>query len=167
MAPPLEALVAEDTKDYFYNGSKPKYLAFEIKSISYSDGYTQAKAIILCEQYLPFPEFEGKPFKVPTPSTWKLVDGQWYWWVDPQQVSQTPFGRMKAGAGAPAAQLAMPKPEDVLMQRAIVGMALDLLETARQPRTTVQAPFQWDASGEWRATYMRIPPHSERSGSST
>ena len=59
------------------------------------------------------------------------------------------------------------KPDDAMMQRAIVGIALDLLETARHPRTTVQTPFQWDATGEWRASYMRIPPNSERSGSST
>ena len=59
------------------------------------------------------------------------------------------------------------KPDDAVMQRAIVGIALDLLESARQPRTTVQAPFQWDSTGEWRATYMRIPPKSERSGSTT
>ena len=52
------------------------------------------------------------------------------------------------------------KPDDAVMQRAIVEMALDLLETARHPRTTVQTPFQWDASGEWRVTYMRIPPSS-------
>jgi hypothetical protein len=54
-----------------------------------------------------------------------------------------------------------------MMQRAIVGIALDLLETARHPRTTVQTPFQWDTTGDWRTTYMRIPPSSERSGSST
>jgi D-proline reductase (dithiol) PrdB len=53
------------------------------------------------------------------------------------------------------------KPYDAAMQRAIVGVALDLLETARHPRTTVQAPFQWDANGDWRASYMRIPPASE------
>lgn len=50
------------------------------------------------------------------------------------------------------------KPDDAAMQRAIVAMALDLLEAARHPRTTVQTPFQWDATGEWRDTYMRIPP---------
>ena len=48
------------------------------------------------------------------------------------------------------------KPFDAAMQRAIVDIALDALETARHPRTTVQAPFQWDASGEWRSSYMRI-----------
>ena len=110
-----EALVAEDTKDFFYNGNKTKYLSFEIKSITYSDGYTRAKAVVACEQFLPFPGFEGKPFPVPTPSHWKLVDGQWYWWVDPQQLGMTPFGlKMKPGPGVPAGQITMPNPEEVL-----------------------------------------------------
>jgi hypothetical protein len=59
------------------------------------------------------------------------------------------------------------KPYDAVMQRTIVGIALDLLETARHPRTSVQTPFQWDETGEWRATYLRIPPNSERSESSS
>lgn len=36
------------------------------------------------------------------------------------------------------------RPNDVAMQRDIVGLALDTLEHAVAPRTTVQAPFQWD-----------------------
>jgi hypothetical protein len=48
------------------------------------------------------------------------------------------------------------KPDDATMQQEIVGMALNLLETARYPRTTIQTPFQWDATGEWRATYMQL-----------
>lgn len=48
------------------------------------------------------------------------------------------------------------KPFDVDMQRQIVGMGLDLLEYARVPGTTVQTPFQWDETGEWRQTYMQI-----------
>lgn len=55
------------------------------------------------------------------------------------------------------------KPYDASMQRAVVGLALDLLESARYPRTTVQAPFQWDSTGEWRATYMQIPSNAEQS----
>jgi len=59
------------------------------------------------------------------------------------------------------------KPDDSMMQRAIVGIALDLLETARHPRTTVQTPFCWDITGEWRGTYMQIPKNSGKSGPST
>jgi hypothetical protein len=47
------------------------------------------------------------------------------------------------------------KPYDAEMQRAIVGMGLDLLEQARFPRTTLQTPFRWDDDA-WRAGYMRV-----------
>jgi hypothetical protein len=44
------------------------------------------------------------------------------------------------------------------MQRAIVGLGLDLLEGAAAPRTTVQAPFRWAADDAWRAVYARVDP---------
>lgn len=47
-------------------------------------------------------------------------------------------------------------PYDVAMQRAIVGMALELIEKAPFPRTTVQAPFRWPGGDAWRANYMRV-----------
>ena len=44
------------------------------------------------------------------------------------------------------------------MQQAVIGTALDLLEKAWQPRTTVQAPFAWtpDENDLWRDRYMRV-----------
>ncbi len=48
------------------------------------------------------------------------------------------------------------KPYDAAMQRCIVGMGLDLLESARAPRTTVQTPFVWSEDQSWRDNYMRI-----------
>ena len=48
------------------------------------------------------------------------------------------------------------KPYDTTMQRAIVGMALDLLEMARFSRTTIQTPFTWDTVGDWRKEYMKV-----------
>ncbi len=48
------------------------------------------------------------------------------------------------------------KPYDTDMQHAIVGQALDLLETARLPRTTVQAPFKWSDDASWRSNYARV-----------
>ncbi|TAK79518.1 MAG: hypothetical protein EPO16_01930 [Dehalococcoidia bacterium] len=47
------------------------------------------------------------------------------------------------------------KPYDVAMQRSIVGTALDLLEGARHPMTTVQTPYAWDESGAWREAASR------------
>jgi len=49
-------------------------------------------------------------------------------------------------------------PWDGEMQRAIVGHALDLLETATLPRTTVQSPFRWSDDSSWKDGYARIDP---------
>jgi len=48
------------------------------------------------------------------------------------------------------------KPDDRAMQCAIVGMGLDLLETASAPRTTVQTAFLWSEDQSWRDNYMRL-----------
>jgi len=48
------------------------------------------------------------------------------------------------------------KPYDVAMQRRIVALGLDLLESARAPRTTVQSPFVWSADQAWRDDFMRV-----------
>jgi hypothetical protein len=48
------------------------------------------------------------------------------------------------------------KPWNVEMQRHIVGRALDLLESAVAPRTTVQTPFLWSEDFSWRERYARI-----------
>jgi hypothetical protein len=93
-----EALVADDTKEFFYSHNKPSYLSFEIGKIQYSDGYKRAKATVICEQYVMLPGFADKPMKVPTPSSWKLVKGKWYWYVDKNEIGNSPFGKMVPGA---------------------------------------------------------------------
>jgi hypothetical protein len=103
-----DALVAEDTKDFYFASNKPKYLSFEIQRIDYSEGFTRAKATILCEQYVMMPGFADKPLKVPTPSSWKLVDGQWYWYVDQTALRQSPFGLMTPGPGGQSGLPAVP-----------------------------------------------------------
>jgi hypothetical protein len=50
------------------------------------------------------------------------------------------------------------KPYDAEMQRTIVGYALDLLETARLPRTTVQTQFRWSDDETWKQNYARLDP---------
>ena len=48
------------------------------------------------------------------------------------------------------------KPDDRAMQQATLGHALDLLESARLPRTTVQTPFRWSEDESWRSVYARV-----------
>jgi hypothetical protein len=49
-------------------------------------------------------------------------------------------------------------PYDRDMQRATAGHALDLLEVATLPRTTVQSPFRWSDDDSWKERYARIDP---------
>lgn len=98
-----EQYVAEDSKDFFYNANKPRYFSFEISRIEYSENFTKAKATVIAETVVPVPGFMDKPMKVPIPSYWKVIEGQWYWYVDLERISMTPWGKMKGGtAGAPA-----------------------------------------------------------------
>jgi hypothetical protein len=48
------------------------------------------------------------------------------------------------------------KPYDAVMQRRIVSFALDLLESARLPRTTVQTPFRWSDDESWKQNYAKV-----------
>lgn len=48
------------------------------------------------------------------------------------------------------------KPWDKEMQRAIMDMALDLLQYACQSRTTVQTPFIWSEDETWRQVFMHV-----------
>jgi hypothetical protein len=104
-----EELVAEDTKDFFYSGNKPKYLGCDLSKIDYSNNFTKANVVMVCEMYIMMPGFADRPMKVPTPSAWKLVDGKWYWWVDQDALRNTPWGRMTAGE-YPAKGAAPPPP---------------------------------------------------------
>jgi len=45
------------------------------------------------------------------------------------------------------------RPNDPASQAVTLAMALDLLETARQPRTTRQSPLKWNGAADWKDDY--------------
>lgn len=49
-------------------------------------------------------------------------------------------------------------PWERAMQHAIVAGALELLTSAREPRVTVTAPFEWPIDDDWRPRYARVDP---------
>ena len=51
------------------------------------------------------------------------------------------------------------KPGDREMQRQIVSLALDVVDSAIVPRTSVQAPVRW-GSDDWRNAFMEIGEHN-------
>jgi len=48
------------------------------------------------------------------------------------------------------------KPGDPEGQRGLVAMALDLLEVARAPRTTVESPYRWAENSSWKEDFYRL-----------
>lgn len=102
--------VAEDSKDFFFAMQKPRFLSIEIMKITYSNHFTRAQATVNCEEQVNIPGLP--PMKMPRTSLWKLVGGQWYWYVDANEPRRTPFGPMKplspAGRGS-SGPLQLPK----------------------------------------------------------
>lgn len=54
------------------------------------------------------------------------------------------------------------KPFDVENQRTLLGMALDLLESAPGPRTTRQTPFRWADDAAWKRDFYRLDMTAEQ-----
>jgi hypothetical protein len=48
------------------------------------------------------------------------------------------------------------EPFDRPMQESVVGLALDLLDTAEAGGTTVQAPFAWRQGDAWKETVFTV-----------
>jgi len=86
-----EALVAEDTKDYYYNLNKPDFTRFELLDVQFSDNFKKATATTLCAQTIMQPGFPRGEWNLKVPSLWKFEDGNWYWYVNQKQ-QMTPVG---------------------------------------------------------------------------
>ena len=97
-----EAIVAEDTKDYYYDIGKPDITKYELLEIHYSDNFTHATATTQCAQKVLLPGFPMGEWNVKVPSLWKFENGNWYWSVNQREV-MTPVGiinRVEPGNGA-------------------------------------------------------------------
>jgi hypothetical protein len=94
-------MVADDTKDLFIGSSKPSYLSFELKSIRYYDDFTKAEVMLLVNRLLPIQGFMGHPLPTRMNSRWKVENGEWCFFVDPQRdMPVTPFGGLPVPGGA-------------------------------------------------------------------
>ena len=81
-----EGWIAEDTKDYYYGGSKPEIRKFEVLSIEFSDHFTHTKAITRCTEPVVVAGFPPGDMTVNIPSLWKLENGNWFLYEDPDKI---------------------------------------------------------------------------------
>ena len=89
-----DSLVAEDSKDYFFAMEKLPFKGFDgPKSIVYSADFQKADVIMTVDTELRSPRLGTMHIRPDHASTWKVVDGQWYWYHVKPTFIDTPFGR--------------------------------------------------------------------------
>ena len=96
-----EDFVASDTKDFYYEMRKPEVGGFTIQKIEYEAGLQKAKVTISTQTQLRIPGAAPIAMTVPVPTTWKIEDGKWCWYMA-QDYVDTPFGRVKVAKPDPA-----------------------------------------------------------------
>ena len=86
-----EAIVAQESKDYYYESKKPDLKSFEIVKIEYSPGFKNAvvsirrKVEVLMMGALVPMQFVDR-------TNWKIEKGKWCWYIDKSTLLDTPFG---------------------------------------------------------------------------
>ena len=106
-----ETLMADDTKDYWYEGPKPEINRFEILDAQYSEHFTRAKVFTQCSQKIVTPNFPPGEFSLKIPTTWRFENGNWYLYVD-QSKLLSPMGlEVKTTTGPPSGS-ASPIPKE-------------------------------------------------------
>lgn len=87
------SLVAEESQDAFFNQAKSRVRSFEINEVRWSKEFQDARVLTLCEREILVPPSGPQMIKMPVESAWKLVDGNWFWYVPAASgCKDTPFG---------------------------------------------------------------------------
>jgi hypothetical protein len=89
------ALVAEDTKDYFFDSGRPDLQSVVIDKVELSDNNTRALVTVKVKRMMIVPGMVGQVFEFPGVSAWKFENGDWFWYVDQSAGLDTPFGKIK------------------------------------------------------------------------
>jgi hypothetical protein len=105
-----EQLVADDSKDFYYDSTKPDIKSFKIGKIEYSDDFRSAKVTIVSTVDILFPGAGVKRFDLPSVTNWKIDRDQWCWFVHKDALLQTPFGKVNPSAESKGGTRPLPAP---------------------------------------------------------
>lgn len=95
-----EALVADDTKDYYYDSQKPDMDSYVIDKITWGPDFKTAEITIMSKMHMMFPGAGPQTVPMKFPSTWKIDHGKWCWYIDQSRLVNSPFGKLQSGPGA-------------------------------------------------------------------
>lgn len=133
-----DEVVAEDSKDAFFAADKTRCYSFEIGSITYSENFTRATAVVTCEMDFVIPGADKVRVKAPRTTFWKVVDGQWWWYVVPKEYSDTPFGTMHSGPPKPGSAPTSPSGQPNALPRPSLSEVTALLNPLKADKAEVR-----------------------------
>lgn len=148
------ALVAKDTQDYFFNTGRPEIQSFTIDGVELSNHNTRARVTFRIKRTMPIPGMSGQTFELNGVSTWKLENGDWYWYVD-QSAVETPFGKIpvnKATAGGAPAMPGIPNLASLKAQVLIDKNAVTLSEASPVQNVVISNHMPGSVTIEIQAT---------------
>jgi len=128
-------LVAEDTKEEYFNSAKLRLKSFEIADIQYSDDFQKAEVNATVTMVMAI-RLQDNVSTVPMLTTWKLEDGKWVWYHklktgDPL----TPMGPSNIGPQANGTQA--PKIPEHIDDAAVAGAAAAIVNQISLSRGVV------------------------------
>ena len=133
-------MVADDTKDAYYSGSKFNIKGFTIQKVELLDDNTHARVTMNAKVTLMMPGAPPVDFNSPSTTLWKIEDGKWVWYIDTTATVQSPFGELKQGhdAATPSSSNVAGRAPDISTLRASVKVDRNTIELTRDgPPQTV------------------------------
>jgi hypothetical protein len=133
-----EALVAEDSKDDYYNRAKLNIKGFSIQSIEWLDNGSRARVSVKGRLLVRAAMLANQEFEMVGISSWKIENGQWVWYIDEELASQTPFGRINRTRSAASGNAAPPSAPKVDVATLMSQITLDSTSVTLNASNPVQ-----------------------------
>jgi len=120
-------MVAEDTKDDYFNSGKAQLLSFKVDDVKLDGDLTKATVTATMSK-MAMLVGELIPMTVHSTTTWKIENGKWVWYTDAKDKLASPGPSLPPGAvpaATPAAGGGIPQNLD---EKAIVAAAQSILQ---------------------------------------
>jgi hypothetical protein len=125
-------MVADDTKDEYFNTGKTQLKSFKIDAIKFTDNFTKATVTAMLSKTMAIVGLEMAA-TIPSTTTWKIENGKWVWYNDVKVGTGTLMDPSRTVASDPKVATSQDKdtggglPKD-LNEKTIAAAAQDILQ---------------------------------------
>jgi hypothetical protein len=96
-----EDMIADDTRDDYYNARKQDIKGFSIEKIEIDPDNAHAKITLKLNVLFLMPGAGAQIVAIAPPSYWKIDKGEWRWYIPAEVKNASPFGTMHTGDTTP------------------------------------------------------------------